>query len=63
MWYDPFVTVVSPEIGYHRLIQGQFHKAKSPKFVLTNAKTFKAFSMFNFINALTPKFSQHITKK
>ena len=35
---------------------------KTPKFVIENAKIFKAFSMFNFIKALTPKFSQHNAK-
>ena len=44
-------------------IRGQLNKAKMPKFVLQNAKIFMAFSMFNFIKALTPKFSQHIAKK
>ena len=33
-----------------------------PKFVLQNAKIFVAFSLFNFIKALTPKFSQHQPK-
>ena len=35
--------------------RGRFHKAKMPKFVLQNAKIFKAFSMFNFIKTLTPE--------
>ena len=43
--------------------RGRFHKAKMPKFVLQNTKILKAFSMFNFIKALTPKFSQHNAKK
>ena len=34
-----------------------------PKLVLQNAKIFKVFSMFNFIKALTPKFSQNNPKK
>ena len=42
---------------------GQFHKAKTTKFVLQNAEIYMAFSMFNFIKALMPKFSQHIAKK
>ena len=47
---------------YHVSSWGRFHKAKTPKCVLQNAKIFKAFSMFNFITALTPKFSQHTAK-
>ena len=42
--------------------RGQFHKAQTPKFVIQNAKIFKAFTMFNFIKALMPKFSQHNDK-
>ena len=42
--------------------RGQFHKAKRPKFLFQNAKIFMAFSMFNFIKALTPKFSKNIAK-
>ena len=41
------------------LIWGRFHKTKTPKFVLQNSKMFKAFSLFNFIKASMPKFSQH----
>ena len=41
----------------------QFHKAKPPNFVLQNAKIFIAFSLFNFIKPLMPKFSQHNAKK
>ena len=43
--------------------RGRFHKAKTPKFVLQNAKIFVAFSLFNFIKALTPKLSQQNAKK
>ena len=43
--------------------RGRFYKAKMPKFVFWNAKIFRAFSMFNFIKALTPKFSQNNTKQ
>ena len=47
----------------HSHSRGQFHKTNMPKFVIQNAKIFMAFSMFNFIKAFTPKFSQHIAKK
>ena len=43
--------------------RGQFQKAKTLKFVLQNVKIFMAFSLFNFIKALTPKFLKHNAKK
>ena len=45
------------------LTRGQFHKTQTPKFVLQNAKIFLAFSLFNFIKAVMPKFPQHNAKK
>ena len=45
------------------LTRGQFHKAQTTKFVLQNTKIFVAVSLFNFIKALMPKFSQHNAKK
>ena len=38
---------------------GQFHKAQTPNFVLQTAKIFMVSSLFNFLKALTPEFSQH----
>ena len=50
------------KIKENNVTRGQFYKTKLPKFVLQNAKIFLAFSMFNFIKALTPKFLRHNAK-